>query len=47
MKNTVRYYDPEASYAVEWRRGKKPDGGWICYDTLFTDVSSMYYLNSK
>lgn len=39
--------DADESYVVEWRQGKKPAGGWLCYDAVVTDVSSMYYLNNK
>ncbi|CAG5093174.1 Protein of unknown function, partial [Cotesia congregata] len=31
--------DADESYVVEWRQGKKPAGGWLCYDAVVTDVS--------
>ncbi|XP_044578761.1 uncharacterized protein LOC123261260 [Cotesia glomerata] len=32
--------DGDESYVVEWRQGKKPAGGWLCYDAMVTDVSN-------
>ncbi|KAH0553355.1 hypothetical protein KQX54_001752 [Cotesia glomerata] len=33
-------YDPDMTYVIEWRKGKKSPAGWPVYDGLVTEVSS-------
>lgn len=30
------------TYVVEWRSGRKPKGGWNCYDVVIVAISGIF-----
>lgn len=39
----TNWFDPEESFAVEWRnKTKKPKRGWRCYVGFVVAISSMF-----